>query len=321
MDLRLLGPLYMGWALGTNDVANIFGTAVSSFMVRYRTAVALAAIFVLLGALYGGNRGMVTLSALTSQTYNTAFIISLAAAITVTLMTFLELPVSTSQAVVGAIIGIGITNRQVDTTPLIKILICWITTPLGACVISIVLYIILSDIIRKKAIHFMTYDRLIRNLLILSGIYGAYSLGANNVANVTGVFYRSGILDIKQSLFIGGIGISLGALTANKGVIFTVGRRIVPVDAFSAFIAVLAHSITLHIYAHIGVPISSSHAIVGAVFGIGLIKGTRTVNKKTIFKVLSGWFFTPVAGMFFCLILYYLFCQSQDNLIYCSFQK
>ncbi|MCM8761994.1 MAG: anion permease [Candidatus Omnitrophica bacterium] len=308
MDLRLLGPIYMGWALGANDTANIFGTAVSSFMVRYKSAVFLAAVLVLLGALYGGSKGMATLSSLTSQTYNTAFIISLAAAITVTLMTFLKLPVSTSQAVVGAIMGIGIINKQVDTASLIKIFICWITTPLGASIISIILYILLSGIIRKKTIHFMTYDRLVRNLLILSGIYGAYSLGANNVANVTGVFYRSGILDIKQSLIIGGISISLGALTASKGVIFTVGRRIIPVDAFSAFIAVLAHSITLHIYAHIGVPVSSSQAIVGAVFGIGVVKGMHTVNKKTILKIISGWFFTPVAGMSFCLILYYLFC-------------
>ncbi|MDD3726699.1 MAG: inorganic phosphate transporter [Candidatus Ratteibacteria bacterium] len=307
MDFRLLGPLYMGWSLGSNDIANIFGTAVSCYMVRYRTAVVLGAVFVLLGAIYGGSKGMATLSQLTPQTYNTAFIISVAAAITVTLMIFLQLPVSTSQAVVGAIIGIGILNKYIATDLLIKIFICWITTPLGAAAISIILYIILSPIIRKRNIHFITYDRVMRNILILSGIYGAYSLGANNVANVTGVFYKSGIIDIQQSLLIGGIGIAMGALTASRGVMFTVGRKIIPVDAFSAFIVVLAHSIILHIYAFIGVPVSSSQAIVGAVFGIGVVKGMRTVNKKTILKVLSGWFFTPIMGTGFCLLLYSLF--------------
>ncbi len=297
----------MGWALGTNHVANIFGTAVSSFMVRYRTAVFLTAVFVLLGALYGGKAGMKTLSGLTSQTGNTAFIISVAAAMTVTLMTLLKLPVSTSEAVVGAIIGTGIINRHIQPGLLTKVFICWVTTPLGAIIISILLYSALSRIIKKRNIHFITYDRLMRNLLILSGIYGAYALGANNVANVTGVFYRTGMLDIRQSLLIGGISISLGALTGNKGVIFTVGRKIIPVDAFSAFIAVLSHSIILHIYAHIGVPVSSSQAIVGAVFGIGVVKGMRTVNKKTVLKILSGWFFTPLAGMLFCLGLYSIF--------------
>lgn len=297
----------MGWALGTNHVANIFGTAVSSFMVRYRTAILLTAVFVLLGALYGGKAGMETLSGLTSQTGKTAFIISVSAGMAVTLMTLLKLPVSTSEAVVGAIIGTGIVNRHIQAGLLTKVFICWITTPLGAIIISILLYTILSRIIRKRGIHFITYDRLMRNLLILSGIYGAYALGANNVANVTGVFYRTGMLDIRQSLLIGGISISLGALTGNKGVIFTVGRKIIPVDAFSAFIAVLSHSIILHIYAHIGVPVSSSQAIVGAVFGIGVVKGMRTVNKRTVLRILSGWFFTPLAGMLFCLGLYSLF--------------
>ncbi|MCX8082262.1 MAG: anion permease [bacterium] len=306
MDFRLIGPLYMGWSLGANDTANIFGTAVSSYMVRYKTAVFLTAIFVLLGALFSGSKGMETLSNLTCQTYETALIISFAAAITVTLMTLLSLPVSTSQAVVGAIMGIGIINKHIETESLIKIVICWITTPLGASLISVILYVICSRIISRKSLHFLTYDRLMRNLLILSGIYGAYSLGANNVANVTGVFYKTGTFSLNQSLLIGGLSIGLGAITYSRGVMWTVGKRIITVDAFSAFIAVLAHSITLHIYAHIGVPVSSSQAIVGAVFGIGIIKGMRTVNKKNLLKVISGWFFTPVAGMFFCLALIFL---------------
>ncbi len=296
----------MGWALGSNDTANVFGTAVSSYMVRYRTAVVLTAVFVLTGSFIGGWRGMGTLAGLTTQTGDTAFIISVAAAMTVTLMSFLKLPVSSSQAVVGAIMGIGVINRQMEAMGLMKIFICWITTPVGSALTAVILYIVLSRILHKQALHFLTYDRLMRNLLILAGIYGAYSLGANNVANVTGVFYQAGVMDVNQALLIGGISIALGALTCRKGVIFTVGRRIIPVDAFSALIAVLAHSVVLHIYARIGVPVSSSQAIVGAVIGIGLLKGVKTVNKKTVLKILSGWFFTPVMGTLFCLAIYFL---------------
>lgn len=296
----------MGWALGSNDAANIFGTAVSSYMVKYRTAVMLTAVFVLAGALIGGGPGVKTLSGLTAQTGNTAFIISVAAAMAVTLMSFLKLPVSTSQAVVGAIMGIGIINRQIETKGLIKVFICWVTTPVGAALVAIILYMVMARMLRKKALHFITYDKLMRNLLILAGVYGAYSLGANNVANVTGVFYQAGVLNISQALLLGGGGIALGSLTSNRGIMSTVGRKIIPVDAFSAFIAVLAHSVTLHIYAHIGVPVSSSQAIVGAVLGIGLLKGMKTVNKKMVLKILSGWFFTPVMGTLFCLSLYFL---------------
>jgi inorganic phosphate transporter, PiT family len=307
MDIRLLGPLYMGWALGSNDTANIFGTAVSSYMVRYRTAGILTALFVLAGALIGGRPGIETLSSLTAQTENTAFIIAVAAAITVTLMTLMKLPVSTSQAVIGAIMGIGIIKRQIDITGLIKVFICWVTTPVGAALVSTILYVIIARVLRRKNLHFITYDRLMRTLLIFAGIYGAYSLGANNVANVTGVFYSSGMLDINTALFIGALSIGIGAITSSRGVMFTVGRGIIPVDAFSAFITILSHSIILHVYAQIGVPVSSSQAIVGAVVGIGLFKGVKTINRKMVLKVLSGWFFTPVLGLLFCLFLSLLF--------------
>ncbi len=296
----------MGWALGSNDSANIFGTAVSSYMVKYRTAVILAAVFVFAGAFFGGRPGMETLSGLTMQTGNTAFIISLAAAITVTFLGILRLPASTSQAVIGAIMGIGIINRYVETGGLLKIFACWVTTPVGAALIAVFLYVVVSKILRKQALHFIIYDKLMRNLIILSGVYGAYSLGANNVANVTGVFYQAGTLNMRGALLLGGAGIALGALTSNRGIMSTVGRRIIPVDAFSAFISVLAHSVTLHIYAHIGVPVSSSQAIVGAVLGIGLFKGMKTVDGKMVLRILSGWFLTPVLAALFCLALYYL---------------
>lgn len=98
----------MGWSLGANDSANIFGTAVFSRMVKFRTALIWLCIFIVLGSILQGAAGMHTLSGLVEQNLNTAFITALAAALTVTVMTYLNLPVSTSQAMVGAIIGIGI---------------------------------------------------------------------------------------------------------------------------------------------------------------------------------------------------------------------
>lgn len=307
MDFRLIGAACMGWALGANDAANIFGTAVSSYMVKYRTAVMLTAAFVILGAYAGGSPGIETLSALTAQTENTAFIISLAAALTVTLMVFMRLPVSTSQAVIGAIVAVGLINGHMETAGLSRVFICWITTPVGAGIIAAVLYFLLGAILRKFPLHFIFYDRLMRNLLLVAGSYGAYALGANNVANVSGVFYKSGMLDMNQALLIGGAGIAFGVVTYSKNMMLAVGRKIIPMDAFSAFIAVLAHSVTIHVYSKIGVPVSSSQAIVGALAGIGLLKGIRTVSTGSLLKIFAGWFFTPVAGMAFCLVLHLLF--------------
>jgi len=109
--LSLLGGVFMGWSLGSNDAANCFGSAVASRMVRFWTAAILCASFALIGALVEGQAGIETLVGLTQIDLEQAVVITVAAAVTVTIMTVFGLPVSTSQAAVGAILGIGFLNQ------------------------------------------------------------------------------------------------------------------------------------------------------------------------------------------------------------------
>lgn len=301
---RLLGGIFMGWALGSNDSANIFGTAVYSKMVRFRTAVFLCAIFVMIGAYLEGSRGMETLSGLVDQTVQSAFIASMAAAFAVTLMTVLNLPVSTSQAMVGAIIGIGLVIGEINFQGLTKVVICWVGTPIGAMLMVILLYTLLGLLLERIPMTIFMRDAILRVGLVAAGSYGAYALGANNVANVTGVFIDTGQLTIRGAAIIGGSSIALGALTYSRNVMKTVGRKLVKLDPFSAFIAVLSSAVVVHIYALIGVPVSTSQAIIGAVLGIGIIKGVRTINKKTLLMVLSGWLTSPLVAGFLAFGVY-----------------
>lgn len=293
---RLLGGIFMGWALGSNDSANIFGTAVYSKMVRYRTAVILCAVFVMIGAYLEGSRGMETLSGLVDQTVESAFVASMAAAAAVTLMTVFNLPVSTSQAMVGAIIGIGLVIGEINFQGLTKVVVCWVGTPVGALLLVLLFYSLLGLLLERLPMTIFMRDAVLRIGLVAAGSYGAYALGANNVANVTGVFIHTGQLTIRSAALLGGASIALGALTYSRNVMKTVGRKLVKLDPFSAFIAVLSSAVVVHIYALIGVPVSTSQAIIGSVLGIGIIKGVRTINKKTLFFVLSGWLTSPVVA-------------------------
>jgi len=307
---HLFGSVILGWALGANDAANVFGTAVASRMVRYRTAVILAAIFVIIGAVVGGSGGFQTLSGLSKQTVRSAMLVTTVAGLTVIIMTLLRLPVSASQAVVGAILGMGLATApgQVKWAGLTKILLCWIGTPTGAAVIAAILYTTLGWVMDRLPINLVTRSIVLKAALLVSGSYGAYALGANNVANVTGVFYQTGLLsgiergDMLLAL-IGGVSIAMGALTLSRSVMLTVGSRLVQLGAFSAFIAVLAQALTVHIYALVGVPVSTSQAIVGAVLGIGLAKSVRTINRSTLYRILSGWVMTPPAAGLFCYVV------------------
>lgn len=184
----LISALYLGWSLGANDAANIFGTAVSSKMLKFITAAILASIFVILGAILEGGAGIETIGKLSVMDLSTAGISSLSAAIAVTIMTILKLPVSTSQAVVGSIVGVGIMQKHVTLIGLDKIIMCWIGTPIGGCIFSIILYLILAKVINRLQPSWAGFDFIMRVGLIITGCYGAYALGANNVANVTAVF-------------------------------------------------------------------------------------------------------------------------------------
>ena len=301
--LSLLGGVFLGWSLGSNDASNVFGTAVSSRMLKFWVAAVIASIFVVTGAIVSGQAGIETLKGLTSIRLDQAVISSVAAAVTVTIMTLLGLPVSTSQAVVGAIMGIGILNNQINLSGLGKVVACWIGTPVGAVIVSIPLYYMMAAIYNKLNLNLFRSDSLLRFGLIAAGSYGAYALGANNVANVTAVFVGAGLITIFFATLIGGASIALGILTFSKPVMETVGKKLVKLDPFSAFVVVLAEAITVHIYTMIGVPVSTSQAVVGAVIGIGIVKGVNTVSKKTLKNILMAWFLTPVVSCFLALII------------------
>lgn len=290
----LLGGIFLGWSLGANDASNIFGSAVSSRMIKFRTAALLGSLFVILGAVISGQAGIETLKGLTSFDLSQAVVSSVAAGVTMTAMTFLGLPVSTSQAVVGAIIGVGIINNELNFAGLGKVFLCWFSTPIGAALITIILYKIFAAIYNNLKISLFHSDQLLRVGLIVSGSYGAYVLGANNVANITAVFVGAGILSSFEAALIGGGSIAFGILTFSRPVMETIGKKLVALDPFSALMVSISVGVTIHIYTLIGVPVSSSQAVVGSVLGIGMIKGSSTVSFQTLKNIIFAWFLTPI---------------------------
>jgi PiT family inorganic phosphate transporter len=149
-------------------------------------------------------------------------------------------------------------------------------------------------------------DQIVRIGLVIAGCYSAYALGSNNVANVTAVFVGAGRLDVFTATLIGGLSIALGILTFSRGVMETVGKNLVALDPYCALVVVLSGALAVHVYTWVGVPVSSSQAVVGAVLGIGILKGTQTIRIKTLSSILLAWFVTPLTGCLFFLLLYFV---------------
>jgi inorganic phosphate transporter, PiT family len=324
MILPILGGAYLGWSLGANDASNVFGTAVTSRLVRFGTAAVLCAGFVLVGAVLQGSGGIHTLGGLTTQTALTAGLTAIAAAVTVTIMTLLKLPISTSQAVVGAILGVGLMQGDLNTGGLGKVVACWVGTPVGAALLAMILYPTGAWLFNRLKLGMYRQDALLRAGLIIVGCYGAYALGANNVANVASMFLGAeGLtawlegwlgegLAMRALALLGGLFIGLGVLTFSRRVMDTVGKGIVKLDGFSSLVVVTAEAVTVHVYAMVGVPVSTSQAVIGAVLGVGVIRGIRSLRLAPLRNVALGWVLTPgvacaiSAGLYFLIHLRYV---------------
>ncbi len=292
---KLIGGVFLGWGLGSNDSANIFATGVAANVIRYRTAVLLISVFVVIGALTEGYKAMNTVGQMSRLSPMTAFIAALAAGLTVSGFSYLSLPVSTSQAIMGAVLGIGIISGIPDFTRFYKVVACWVLTPIGGIIFGYILHPVLGTAFEKTLINLKLRTIFIRAALIVAGCYGAYSLGANNVANVTGVYVGSGLLTPFHASLLGSLSIASGVLTYSRKVMDTVGKKIVHLDGFSAFVSTLSAAITVHLFTQVGVPVSTSQAIVGGVTGVGLRKGARTVSKRTLAEIAIGWVCTPLS--------------------------
>jgi PiT family inorganic phosphate transporter len=295
--LPLLGGVFLGWALGANDAAHVFGTAVGARILKFRTASIICAVCVMAGAALQGVGGIATLSGLTTQTTRTLLIVTLSAGIAITIMTIAGLPISTSQAIVGAIAGIGLATRDLQTAGLIKVVVCWIATPIGAMVASYLIYTLLRALMRRFPMSILTRDTLLWTGLVTVGAYGSYALGANNVANATGVFSGviPGVTDFHLAL-LGGASIALGVLTLGRRVFLAVGTGLLRLNAYTALVAVSAMAVTTHVFAVIGVPVSTSQAIVGGILGVGLLQGFHAFEFRVLRNMAAGWLLCPAVS-------------------------
>ena len=303
--LYIIPSLILGWSLGANNTSSVFGPAVMNRLISYWKAVIVTAVFVVLGSVLGGAAGLQTIGNLSHSSVLESSLAVLGGAISVIFMTVLALPVSISQAVVGGIIGIGFLKGNVNWAVLWKIGICWVTTPLGALGIGFLTYRLGAQMFSKiKSIALQ--DKVLVVMTWMIGAYGAYSLGANNVANVTGAFVGN-LLTVQQAALIGGLAIASGTLTYSKKVMMTVGKKLVELDPFSSLVSMFAEALTVWIYSLVGVPVSASQAIVGGVLGAGIARGTNLVSKKMLFKIFFGWIGTPTISGIVSILLYKAF--------------
>lgn len=345
----LFSGLFMGWSLGTIDAASAFGTAVATRVVKYRTAVVIIAVLVVVGAFISGhnNIGKVaelavsndvtasveevfaaiedgTVEELRLKAALKAAIIYICAGLTVFLMSYLKMPVSSNQSIIGAIIGWGLFAAdysdprvlQMNLSQIGKFACTWLLNPLCAGLISFCLVWLVKRFLEPRMETLSGYDKIIRWGYLIAGTFASYSIGLNSSANVMGLYFdttykETGVAanlltDPRLAATIGGFAIAVGVVTFSKRVMLTVGSSIAEISQLQGFLVVIAMALTVVLMGKcMGIPVSNSQAVVGAVMGAGLTKGVKAVHFGVLKNIAVAWVTSPtVAGLMAYIVAY-----------------
>jgi len=385
--IAIFAGLYMAWNIGANDVANSMSTAVGSNAITLRQALVIASILNFLGAVLVGKHvtdtiqnKIVDVAIIADHELMLGFMAALlSAGIFVTLSTWKELPVSTTHAVIGGIIGFGLIEggmSMVKWGTVENIAASWVISPIaggvlafimfkiiaatifsskepgrmakniGPIFITLTLFIIMLSVFMKtklgammgdftvmefvaislaiaflggiigffllKRVRGKGYDlveNLFRRLQVMTSCYIAFSHGANDVANAIAPVAVVLVLAWKQIdamylLAIGGLGIAVGILTWGYKVIKTVGGKITALTNTRGFSIDFSAATVVLVASKLGLPISTTHTVVGAVIGVGLARGLDAVDLSVIKKIVYSWLLTLPASAALSILIY-----------------
>ena len=165
--------------------------------------------------------------------------------------------------------------------------------------------------------HLRVVERAFVYLQVMTACFVAFAHGSNDVANAIGplaaviTVAQTGAIASKSALptwvlMLGGGGIVIGLATYGRHVIATVGRKITQLTPSRGFAAELAAATTIVIASGTGIPISTTHTLVGAVLGVGMARGIEAIDLRVVGRILVSWVVTIPAGAFLAILFFYL---------------
>lgn len=166
--------------------------------------------------------------------------------------------------------------------------------------------------------HFTNVEKVFGVLMMFTASAMAFAHGSNDVANAVGPL--AAVVSIVESggqvtqksamaswiLLLGGVGIVAGLVMYGKKVIATVGSNITELTPSRGFAATLAAATTVVIASGTGLPISTTHTLVGAVLGVGMARGIAALNMNVVRTIFMSWIITLPAGAILSIIIFYM---------------
>jgi PiT family inorganic phosphate transporter len=305
---------------GFHDAANSIATIVSTRVLTPGQAVVWAAAFNFLAAFGFGTAvastvgsGMVDLGVVTS-----AVILSgLLGAIVWDLITwYVGLPTSSSHALVGGYAGAAVAKAGVAAlvaSGWIKTLVFIVVAPVMGMVLGLLISIVSIWVFRDFAPR--RVDSWFRRLQLVSAALYSLGHGTNDAQKtmgiIAGVLVTGGYLDTFRIPFwvvlAAHAAIALGTLSGGWRIVHTMGSKITKLQPFGGFAAETSGAATLFLASGLGIPVSTTHTITGAIVGVGSVRRISAVRWGVARRIVWAWVFTipasaAIAGLFYTLL-------------------
>ncbi len=328
MTLVLVALLLIGFivafAIGSND--ETMSPAVGAGVFTVKVAVLLGAIINLIGAVFmgGGVSEKVGSDLVNDTPLTTTMVFAILISMAIWLLAVSAskgLPISTTQCIVGSVIGVaffaayigatGWTYDSLNTVVIFEIILSWLVSPVVGFVISASVFSLVRRV-QKRATGLAgreRQERLAAYGLVIFLLLTSLSRGGNDVANavaplialpdfqqdlILGPFIIPGLL---IPLLVGGIGMAIGLIVVGGKVIKTLATEVVTLSPSSALSASISVSLVLFIGTYLGFPLSGTHVLVAALIAVGWVSN-HPVKTKQIKNILISWIVTvPVSAL------------------------
>lgn len=177
--------------------------------------------------------------------------------------------------------------------------------------------LIFPPMLKKKGSSTDKVEEIFRRMQVYTACFLSLSHGANDVSNAIGPVVAVYIIARKHDLvgsleiplwllLLGGVGIALGTMMMGRKVMATVGQRITQINNSRGFAVSFGAATTVLMATNLGMPVSTTHATVGSVVGVGLARGFAAVDFRVLGKIFISWILTVPAAGFLCILLFLL---------------
>ena len=322
LDILLIAIIAI--IIGANDASNVFGSAVGSKMVKFRSAIIFFIIFIILGAVINAENPSKIYGDLVLDypELKKIFLIILPVVLVTIISLKIKIPSSISQSIIFSLIGFSLAEKlNINYDLLKKLIYFWVATPVLAFLFSIIFCWFLFNLVRIFKLNIFQIDYQIRIFLVLFGCIAAFALGAHLTAAIVGIYAPflnlnielmnfNLVLDDNKLYFFGSLLIGVGAFIFSQKIVKSIGSQISNIKPIPALAILLTQIIILFSFSSsfiidsfnlflpfelFAMPLSASHITFASIIGVASFNKFREVKPQYTKKIILSWIIIPIS--------------------------